>query len=300
MKILITGGTTFVSRYTAEYFIRKGHSVTVINRGSRPQVAGAELIKADRMQLENRLKDLHFDVVLDITAYTREHIEKLVLSGISFDDYIFISSSAVYPETNMQPFTEEQECGYNSVWGDYGKNKLKAERYLADNVPSAYILRPPYFYGIYENLYRSAFVFDCALQDMKFYLPQNGEMKLQFFNVYDLCRFMEILIEKQPDNHVFNVGNGDTVTVREWAELCYRIVGKESAFVSVDKSIPQRNYFCFYDYEYVLDVSKQNELMSDTVPLERGMKEEFEWYINNNDSIINRKPYFDFIDSKLL
>jgi dTDP-glucose 4,6-dehydratase len=111
---------------------------------------------------------------------------------------------------------------------------------------------------------------------------------------------MEILIEKQPDNHVFNVGNGDTVTVREWAELCYRIVGKESAFVSVDKSIPQRNYFCFYDYEYVLDVSKQNELMSDTVPLERGMKEEFEWYINNNDSIINRKPYFDFIDSKLL
>ncbi len=100
MKILITGGTTFVSRYTAEYFIRKGHSVTVINRGSRPQVAGAELIKADRMQLENRLKDLHFDVVLDITAYTREHIEKLVLSGISFDDYIFISSSAVYPELN--------------------------------------------------------------------------------------------------------------------------------------------------------------------------------------------------------
>ena len=70
--------------------------------------------------------------------------------------------------------------------------------------------------------------------------------------------------------------------------------------MGVDKSIPQRNYFCFYDYEYVLDVSKQNELMSDTVPLERGMKEEFEWYINNNDSIINRKPYFDFIDSKLL
>ena len=299
MKILITGGTTFVSRYTAEYFIRKGHSVTVINRGSRPQVAGAELIKADRMQLENRLKDLHFDVVLDITAYTREHIEKLVLSGISSDDYIFISSSAVYPETNMQPFTEEQECGYNSVWGDYGKNKLKAERYLADNVPSAYILRPPYFYGIYENLYREAFVFDCALQDRKFYLPQNGEMKLQFFNVYDLCRFMEILIEKHPDNHIFNVGNNRTVTVKEWVSLCYEAAGKEAEFVSVDKSIPQRNYFCFYGYEYILDVSKQKSLMPETTALAKGLKQEFEWYVNNTDSIVNRRPYIDFIDKNL-
>lgn len=33
MKILITGGTTFVSKYTAEYFIAKGNDVTAINRG---------------------------------------------------------------------------------------------------------------------------------------------------------------------------------------------------------------------------------------------------------------------------
>ena len=37
MKILITGGTTFVSKFAAEYFVSKGNDVTVINRGSRPQ-----------------------------------------------------------------------------------------------------------------------------------------------------------------------------------------------------------------------------------------------------------------------
>lgn len=299
MKILITGGTTFVSRFMAEYFVKRGNEVTVLNRGSKEQVSGVKLIKADRLNSEDKLKNLHFDAVLDITAYTREHIEKLVLSGISFDDYIFVSSSAVYPETNAQPFTEEQECGYNSVWGDYGMNKLKAERYLIKKVPSAYILRPPYFYGKYESLYREAFVFDCAVQNRAFFLPQNGEMKLQFFNVYDLCRFMESLIERHPDNHIFNVGNNRTVTVKEWVQLCYEAVGKEAEFVSVDKSIPQRNYFCFYDYEYILDVSKQNELMSETVPLEQGLKEEFEWYVNNTDSIINRRPYIDFIDKNL-
>ena len=299
MKILITGGTTFVSKYTAEYFIKKGGDVTVVNRGSRPQVDGVTHINRDRTELGDSLNGERFDLILDITAYTEEHIKKLVESGVVFDDYIFISSSAVYPETNKQPFTEEQPCGKNSVWGDYGINKLNAERYLQKNVPNAYILRPPYFYGINENLYREAFPFDCALQDRPFYIPQNGDMKLQFFNVSDLCRFVEILIDKHPDNHIFNVGNKDVVTVKEWAELCYKAAGKTAQFVSVDKDIPQRDYFCFYNYEYVLDVSKQNELMPNTVELAEGLKEEFEWYKTNPESVYNRKPYIDFIDNKL-
>lgn len=299
MKILITGGTTFVSRFTAEYFVSKGDEVTVLNRGSRKQVDGVKLINCDRTQLNHRLKNEHYDVVLDITAYTEEHIKTLLKSGITFDDYIFISSSAVYPETNSQPFTEEQVCGRNSVWGDYGTNKLKAEQYLLKNIPTAYILRPPYFYGIYENLYRAAFPFDCAIQNRPFYLPQNGEMKLQFFNVSDLCRFIEIILHNHPKNHIFNVGNKEIVTVKEWVELCYKAAGKNVQFINVQKSIPQRDYFCFYDYEYILDVSKQSELMPETVPLEQGLKEEFAWYKNHPHSIYNRKPYLEFIDNNL-
>ena len=300
MKILITGGTTFVSRYAAEYFVAKGNDVVVLNRGSREQVDGVTHIQCDRLQPGDELKGSFFDLVLDITAYTQKHIQALLDADIAFGDYIFISSSAVYPETNPQPFTEKQSCGANSVWGDYGMNKLNAERYLQAHVPGAYILRPPYFYGIYDNLYREAFPFDCAMRDRPFYLPRNGDMKLQFFHVADLCRFIEILIEKHPKNHVFNVGNKDTVTVKEWVELCYRAVGKAVEFVSVSKEIEQRDYFCFYDYEYVLDVSKQNELMPETLPLEQGLQEEFAWYRNNPDSIYNRKPYMEYIDNNLV
>lgn len=243
MKTLITGGTTFVSKYVAQYFVEKGNDVTVLNRGSREQVKGVTLINCDRTQLGDILNGMHFDLVLDITAYTKEHVKTLVESGVTFDDYIFISSSAVYPETNSQPFSEEQQCGYNSIWSDYGINKLEAEQYLKAHVPNAYILRPPYFYGVYENLYREAFPFDCAMLDRVFYLPQNGEMKLQFFNVADLCRFIDILINAHPDNHIFNVGNKDIVTVKEWVQLCYNAVGKEASFISVDKTFPQRDYF---------------------------------------------------------
>ena len=299
MKILITGGTTFVSRYAAEYFTANGGDVTVLNRGSRKQADGVTHICRDRTRLGDILRGMRFDVILDVTAYTEEHVRTLIESGVCFDEYIFISSSAVYPETNPQPFTEEQECGRNSIWGDYGTNKLAAERYLRERAPRAYILRPPYFYGIHENIYREGFVFDCAMRDRPFFIPGDGGMKLQFFNVRDLCRFIGIILEKRPENRVFNVGNSEAVTVREWVELCYYAAGKKPRFIGVDKAVPQRNYFPFHDYEYMLDVSRQSGLMPDTVPLAQGLKEEFAWYRENPDSVYFKKPYMEYIDSNL-
>lgn len=299
MKILITGGTTFVSRYTAEFFVKRGDEVYVLNRGSREQVKGVCPIIADRGDLGGALRGMRFDAVLDIVAYTADDIRHLLDAGIAFDDYVFVSSSAVYPETNPQPFSEEMPCGRNSVWGDYGVNKLEAERVLRERVPNAYILRPPYFYGMYENLYREAFPFDCAMMDRPFYLPSNGEMKLQFFHVRDLCRFIGILLTTHPEEHIINVGNRETVTVKEWVALCYRAAGKTPELIGVDPSVPQRDYFCFYDYEYVLDVSKQTALMPETMSLEEGLQEEYLWYKDHPESIYNRKPYTEYIDSYL-
>lgn len=40
MKIPVTCGTVFVSRYTAEYFVGKGYYVFVLNRGNHRHVDG--------------------------------------------------------------------------------------------------------------------------------------------------------------------------------------------------------------------------------------------------------------------
>lgn len=68
-KILVTGGTVFVSRYIAEYYLAGGYNVYVLNRNTRPQPEGAELIQADRHDLGERLRSFYFDAVID-TAYT--------------------------------------------------------------------------------------------------------------------------------------------------------------------------------------------------------------------------------------
>lgn len=293
MTILITGGTVFASRFCAEYFVRKGHDVYCLNRNTRPQSSGVKLIECDRHFLGDRLKGLHFDLVLDVTAYNERDVSDLVLALRSFDKYIFISSSAVYPETNEQPFKETQECGANSIWGDYGTNKLAAEKFLLDNVEKLHIIRPPYLYGPMNNLYREAFVFECAGNDYPFYVPNDGEMPLQFFHVEDLCRFIEILAENDLPQRIFNVGNSETVSINQWVTMCYNVLGKQPELCYVTGH-NQRSYFSFYDYGYMLDVSEQVRLMPNEKPLFEGLCESYKWYMENRGEI-RRKDFLSYI-----
>lgn len=295
-KILVMGGTTFVSRYAAEYFVGAGYEVYVLNRNTRPQLQGVKLIEADRHRLGGMLKDFYFDVVMDITAYHAADITDLVCSLGSFGQYIMISSSAVYPEYGIQPFLEDSEKAVNSYWGTYGTEKIAAETALLERVKDAYILRPPYLYGPMNNVYREAFVFDCALADRTFYLPRDGKMKLQFCHVRDLCGLMEKIILEKPGEHILNVGNRETISVKEWVTKCYEALGKTPVFVNVYEKIEQRTYFCFYDYEYCLDVSRMNRIYPQTLSLEEGLKESARWYLEHR-SEVNRKPYMEHIDS---
>lgn len=297
-KILITGGTVFVSRYAAQYFVDKGYEVYVVNRNSRPQVPGAKLIEADRHDLGDKLKDIYFDVVADITAYNAEDITDLCDSLGSFGQYIMISSSAVYPEYGDQPFREDSERALNRYWGSYGTDKIAAEDALLDRVSDAYILRPPYIYGPMNNVYREAFVFDCARADRPFYLPGDGGMKLQFFHVKDLCILMERVIEEKPETHIMNVGNVEQVTIKDWVTMCYACFDKIPEFVNVSEDIEQRNYFSFYNYEYYLDVQQQNKIYPETISLEDGLKECAEWYVEN-ESEVGKKSYMEYIDCNL-
>lgn len=293
MKILVTGGTVFVSRFTAEYFVKKGHEVCVLNRNTRPQSKGVRLIEGDRHCLGKRLRSERFDLVIDVTSYNAADVNDLLDALGDFGDYVMISSSAVYPETLPQPFHEEMELGANIHWGDYGTNKITAEKALLSRVTGAYVLRPPYLYGRMNNLYREAFVFECAEKNLPFYVPES-DLRLQFFDVEDLCRLIERIIEVRPEHHILNTGNPTTVTVNEWVKLCYGILGKLPEIRTVAKSVSVRDYFPFRDYEYALDVTRQSALLPDVKSLEQGLSESYEWWKVNRDKAI-KKNYLDFI-----
>lgn len=298
-NVLVTGGTVFVSRFVADWCVKQGWNVWVLNRGNRPQVDGVTHICADRHALGNVLKSLQLDAVLDMTAYTAVDVRDLCEALPPVKDYILLSSSAVYPEYGVQPFAEDGLCARNSYWGDYGTNKIEAEEEVKKYFPQAFILRPPYLYGPMENLYREPFVFDCAAQDATFYLPGDGSLPLQFFHVEELCRVMELLLEQQPKTRIYNVGNPQTVTAKEWVELCYAILGKTPTFISVEEAAhDSRSYFPFRPYAYRLDVTRQNALLQRTKPLTEGLHEAWVWY-REHPQDVNKKPYFTYIEEHL-
>ncbi len=297
-RMLVTGGTVFVSRYAAEYFSLRGWDVYVLNRNTRPQSDHVTLIECDRRAPGDCLRDKYFDVVLDITAYNAHDVSSLIDGLGGFGDYILLSSSAVYPESTPLPFSESAPVGENAVWGSYGLGKVEAEKELMLRAANGYIIRPPYLYGPMNNVYREAFVFDCALAKRNFYVPRDGSMPLQFFHIDDLCRFMGITLEQHPAQHVFNAGNPESITISDWVKMCYNAVDETAHIINVFKDIPQRQYFSFYDYHYSLDVSAQTKLMPDTIPMELGLKQSLEWYLYNREKV-TRKPFIEFIDSNL-
>ncbi|MBS2904522.1 NAD-dependent epimerase/dehydratase family protein, partial [Klebsiella pneumoniae] len=119
-RILVTGGTVFVSKHVAKYFQSNNYEVYVLNRGSKQQIENINLICANRNNLKDCLKDFYFDSIIDVCGYNQQDIKNILDAVGGFKDYIFISSSAVYPETNMQPFSENQSIGVNKIWGKYG------------------------------------------------------------------------------------------------------------------------------------------------------------------------------------
>ena len=60
-RMLVTGGTVFVSRVIAEYLISAGDDVYVLNRNSREQSAGVKPIRADLHALGDVLRRFAFD-----------------------------------------------------------------------------------------------------------------------------------------------------------------------------------------------------------------------------------------------
>ena len=61
---------------------------------------------------------------------------------------------------------------------------------------------------------------------------------------------------------------------------------------------PQRSYFCFHDYDYHLDVTRQAALMPDVKPLVEGLAESWEWFRQNRDAVM-RRPYVEYMDENI-
>jgi nucleoside-diphosphate-sugar epimerase len=138
MKVLVLGGSQFNGFALVQELVRRGHDVTVLNRGRTEAPFPAEVTRltADRTD-EARMRDVlgatEYDCVHDMCAYHPEDVELMIelLRG-RVGHYVFVSSTVIYARANVLPITEESAVDRSERQIEYGLHKLLCEDRLLE------------------------------------------------------------------------------------------------------------------------------------------------------------------------
>lgn len=293
-KILIMGGNQFVGKEIAKKFLEKNNTVYVLNRGTRKNIEGVFFFKADRnnyIEMENTLKDIEVEIIVDVSAYTEEQVDILhkVMKN-RFKQYILISSASVYNNIECTPVNEESQIGENLIWGDYAKNKYLAEKKTIEN-SNLYnfkytIFRPFYIYGIGNNLDRENYFFSRIKYNLPIFIPSKNNI-IQFGYVEDLALAIENSIDNSDFyNQIFNISGDEYVTMSEFAEICGKVMAKKAVIKYINtegNKIKARDWFPFREVNLFGDISKlENTGFRNKYSLIKGLEKTYKYNEEHN------------------
>ena len=295
-KILIMGGNQFVGKEIVKKFLEKDHIVYVLNRGTRKNIEEVIFFKVDRdnfIEMENILKNIDVDIIIDVSAYTEEQVDILhkVMKN-RFKQYILISSASVYNNIESTAANEESQTGENLIWGDYAKNKYLAEKKTIENSKiynfKYTIFRPFYIYGVGNNLDRENYFFSRIKYNLPIYIPSKNNI-IQFGYVEDLALAIESSIGNSDFyNQTFNISGDEYVTMSEFSEICGKVMNKKAIIKYInteENKIKARDWFPFREVNLFGDISKlENTGFRNTYSLIQGLEKTYK-YNDENDLI---------------
>jgi len=151
MKLLIGGGSGFVSGTLAREALAAHHQVWTITRGQRPAINGVTALQADRHdapQFEQTISaaKTDWDLVVDCIGYqpadARQDIETFRDRARQF---VFISTDFVFDPAHREFPQSEEATAYAST--GYGGDKRLCELEFLKTDMAWTILRPCHIYG---------------------------------------------------------------------------------------------------------------------------------------------------------
>jgi len=154
MRLLVLGGTVFLSRAVAADAVARGHDVTCAARGTSGSVPdGARLVEVDRTA--GLPADLgEFDAVVDVARHP-SWVRSAVAAQPSAH-WVFVSTVNVYADDTTPggtpaslPLVEaiEEDVDLKEQPEAYGPMKVACERAVLDVAASAMVMRPGLIVG---------------------------------------------------------------------------------------------------------------------------------------------------------
>ena len=247
MRVLVMGGTEFISLHLLRALQARGHEVTVFNRGRQPDrlPAGVALIAGDRKDragLRARLAGRRFDAVYDVTYAPTlgEDVAALVDALAGAPHVIFVSTCRVYDHALPIPYSEETARGL--YWGDYARHKIGGEdvlleRHRRTGLPVT-IVRPTHVMGPLNTRNNETFFMDRIHRGRPVLVPGHGGWLRQFGHVEDLAEVMAGLLgNERAHGQAYNVMGEDVVSQVGFVELIAEAMGRPVTFRHFDPAL---------------------------------------------------------------
>ncbi len=217
LRILVLGGTGFIGPHMVSEALRRGHDVTLFNRGRTNNELFPDLVtlNGDRDNGLDSLKGKKWDVVIDNSGYVPRHVaDSARLLASSASHYVYVSTISVYASL-ANPVDEdaplawiEDESVEEVTNATYGPLKALCEKRAAREFGEdrLAILRPTYICGPGDRTDRYTYWPARTLQGGEMIWPGTPADKIQIIDVRDLANFTIDVCENR------TVGTFNTVT----------------------------------------------------------------------------------------
>jgi len=246
MKILILGGTIFLGKHLVNSAQKKGHEVTLFNRGKHNPdwFPNVEKLKGDRDGDFESLKGRTFDAVIDTSGY----VPRIVKLSAEFmkdktDNYTFISSISVYKDfsemgmnENSAAATIEDETTEEITGESYGPLKYLCEKTVEEIYKErALNIRPGLIVGEDDPSDRFGYWIYRINKGGKVLAPGPKEKNVQFIDVKDLADWTIKMVEEKNIGTYSATGPDYNLTFEKLIDDCKKVSGSNAEIVWIDQ-----------------------------------------------------------------
>lgn len=208
--------------------------------------------------------------------------------------FIFLGSSCIYPKIAPQPLKEDYlltgGLEPTNEWYAIAKiSGVKAVQAIRKQFGKDFVsMMPTNLYGTYDNFdLNTSHVLPAMIR--KFHeAKENGNLPVtlwgsgtpmrEFLYVDDMAESVIFAIENELPEHMYNVGTGEDITIKELAKLVQKIVGHTGEIIW-DSSKPDGTP------RKLMDVSKMHELgWRHKVSLEEGIVRTYNWFLQHQNN----------------
>lgn len=297
MRLLILGGSGFVSRFVVKEAIAQGHEVFCITRGLRETVPGSTVLTADRNDpaaLEIAIQSVGgtFDAALDCICFNAAQAEAdLNIIGKYTDRLVVISTDSVYFNDHRVP---RDENGTYITDSSYGGQKRQMECVFEKSVSPRLrwtLFRPPHLFGPGSELgcfplhTRQKDLLTVIREEQDITLVGGGTFRIQPLYAGDLAKAMLACIQNPAAyNEILCICGPDNIQNREYFTILGEILGHPVHFRETDTDQYMAEHSEGYQYtcDRCYDLSKLRKagIPVPSVSLRQGLQEQVDYLVS--------------------